>query len=123
MGWRVAGMAAIVLVLASGAALAAGDAGKGQAAFQKCVVCHSAKPGENKVGPSLAGIVGRKPGSQPGFSYSPAMTKQDRPWDEAGLDAYLADPRGAIPGNKMIYPGAKNPEERADLIAYLATLK
>src|SRR5258708_11148462 len=66
------------------AANAEGDAAAGEKVFAHCAPCHSTKPGENKVGPSLAGVFGRKAGTEPGFSYSPAVKGQEITWDEAG---------------------------------------
>ena len=88
-----------------------------------CAVCHSTDPGTNKLGPSLAGIVGRKSASTQGFSYSPAMTKLNVTWDKATLDKYLADPQGMVAGTKMIFPGVKDEADRKALIDYLATLQ
>lgn len=88
-----------------------------------CAVCHSTEPGTNKLGPSLAGVVGRKSASLQDFSYSPAMTKLNVTWDKATLDKYLADPQGMVPGTKMIFPGVKDEADRKALIDYLGTLQ
>ena len=74
-------------------------------------------------GPSLAGVVGRKTGTVPGFHYSPANQKVNLTWDEATLNKYLQSPRTTVPGTTMTYVGLKDDTKRADLIAYLATLK
>ena len=116
-------LAAAGMTLAAGAAKAAGDAAAGKVAFKKCEVCHSAAAGQNKVGPSLFGVAGRASASVPGFAYSDAMKAFKHTWDEATLDSYLADPRKVVPGTKMIFPGIKDAKERADVIAYLETLK
>lgn len=110
--------------LASGAAVAsaapaAGDGAKGKAVFARCTVCHTVEAGKNKLGPSLAGVVGRKAGTVAGFNYSAAMTASGMVWSSDALDKYLASPRTAIPGNKMIFAGLPNPADRANLIAYL----
>jgi len=89
----------------------------------KCALCHTVEPGKNKIGPSLASIVGRPSGSIPGFKYSPANLAANLTWDEATLDKYLIDPRAMIKGTTMPFPGDKNDAERADLVAYLKTLK
>ncbi|HET6184888.1 MAG TPA: cytochrome c family protein [Acetobacteraceae bacterium] len=103
---------------------AAGDAAAGKSVFQSsCSICHSAQPGQNRVGPTLYGVVGRKTGSVPGYAYSPANQSANITWDAATLDKYLANPRAMIPGTKMTYAGLSDPAKRADLIAYLATLK
>ena len=104
-------------------ARAEGDPAAGKTAFNKCAICHSIKDGENKIGPSLAGVVGRKSHSEPGFAYSEPMKSYDVTWDPTTLDVYLTDPRKVVPGTKMIFPGLKNDAERSNLIAYLATLK
>lgn len=102
----------------------AGNAEAGQAVFNRqCMICHSVQPGQNKIGPSLAGIVGRHSAEAPKFNYSPALKEAGKTWDPAALDSYLADPRGYIPGARMIFAGLKDPTQRADVIAYLGTLK
>lgn len=88
-----------------------------------CAVCHATDPGTNKLGPSLAGIVGRKSASLGDYSYSPAMTKANLTWDKATLDKYLTDPQAMVPGTKMIFPGVKDANDRKALIDYLATLQ
>jgi nitrite reductase (NO-forming) len=76
--------------------------------------------GKNLLGPSLAGIMGRKAGTESGYNYSPAMKQSGLVWDGKTLDAYLADPQKLVPGNKMPFPGLKTDHDRADIIAYLA---
>ncbi len=75
------------------------------------------------VGPSLFGIVGRETGSVAGYSYSTGNKNAHLTWDDATLNKYLESPRDVVPGTKMTYGGLKDPTKRADLIAYLATLK
>ena len=75
------------------------------------------------VGPSLFDLIGRKTGSVPGFHYSPASQSASITWDQATLDRYLQGPRSVIPGTTMTYGGLKDDTKRADLIAYLSTLK
>ena len=102
----------------------AADADAGAKVFKtQCAVCHSPLAGKNMVGPSLFGIVGRKSGSAPGFKYTAANKDSGVTWDEATLDKYLPNPRAFIPGTTMTYAGLKNDAQRADLIAYLASLK
>ena len=78
------------------------------------------EPGKNLLGPSLAGIVGRKAGTESGYSYSPAMKQADIVWDAKTLDGYLDNPQKVVPGNKMPFPGLKTQNDRIDVIAYLA---
>ena len=101
--------------------IASGDPAAGRQVFRKCQACHSIEPGKNILGPSLAGIVGRKSGAEPGYSYSPAMKQANIVWDEKTLNSYLADPQKAIPGNKMPFPGLKTDHDRTDVIAFLAS--
>ena len=114
------------LVVAAGALLAlptlalAQDAEAGKKVFQKCAPCHSVGPGAaNKVGPNLSGLVGRKAGTEEGFSYSDAMKNSGITWDEATFKEYITDPKKKVPGNKMLFPGVKDELERDDLFAYL----
>ncbi|MBC8049566.1 MAG: cytochrome c family protein [Chitinophagales bacterium] len=120
-------LAAAATLTFSAAANAAGDPVKGEAVFKKCKACHQVGPdAKNGVGPAQNGVVGRKAGSVADFKYSTALTEAGAKgliWDEANLDKYLADPRGFMPGNKMAFVGLKKEEDRADVIAYLATLK
>jgi nitrite reductase (NO-forming) len=99
---------------------ATGDAAKGRLVYRKCQVCHSLEPGKNGLGPSLAGIVGKKAASVANYNYSPAMKASNLTWDVATLDAYLADPAKVVPGNKMPFPGLKTDHERNAVVAYLA---
>ncbi|MGD0109149.1 MAG: cytochrome c family protein [Rhodopila sp.] len=100
------------------------DPAAGKAVFtSQCAVCHPIQSGRNSVGPSLFGIVGRKTGSVPGFHYSAANSNANIVWDEATLNNYLKAPMTAIPGTTMGYAGLKDDAQRANLVAYLATLK
>ncbi len=100
----------------------AGDPAKGEQVFKKCRACHSVEAGKNTVGPSLAGVFGRKAGEVQNYNYSPAMKTSNIVWDAAALDSYIHDPKGFLPGNKMAFPGLKNEPERTNVIAYLASL-
>jgi nitrite reductase (NO-forming) len=97
-----------------------GDPAAGKLVFRKCQVCHSLEPGKDILGPSLAGIVGRKSGIEPNYAYSPAMKDANLTWDAKTLDTYLDDPQKLVPGNKMPFPGLKTAQDRADVIAFLA---
>jgi cytochrome c2 len=101
-------------------ASAQGNAAAGKTLSTKCTVCHSLAAGENRIGPSLAGVVGRKAGSLPGFNYSPAMKSVGLTWTAETLDKYLTNPRALVPGTKMIFPGLPTPADRANLIAFLS---
>jgi cytochrome c len=117
-------MAAAAAVTMAQPALAdpAGDAVAGKKAFAACGVCHAVVADKNGVGPSLFGISGRTAGSNAGFKYSDAMKAAGK-WTPEKLDAFLADPKKTVPGNKMPFAGIKDPKRRADIVAYLKTLK
>jgi cytochrome c len=100
----------------------AGDATAGKAVFSRCAACHSANPGVNKIGPSLAGIVGSQSGAVPGFNFSPGMKSAKVTWDASSLDKFLKNPNGFIHGTKMFF-SVPNASDRQNVIAYLETLK
>src|SRR5215467_15970876 len=110
---------ASIILMFAGSALADGDAAKGEKIFAKCKACHTVEAGKNKVGPSLAGVVGRKAGTAEGFNYSDAMKNSGLTWDEATLNTYLTGPKKLVPGTKMAFPGLPNEQDRLDVIAYL----
>lgn len=117
-------IAAAAALLLPAAAQAAGDAEAGKTAFnRRCAVCHAVAQGQNKVGPSLHGVVGRASGAVAGFNYSPAMKSANKTWDAASIDAYLQDPKAYVPGNRMILAGIKDEAERQNIIAYMETQK
>ncbi len=121
---RVVIAAAVSVVLALAAANAAAqssDGGPGEGLFnQQCKICHTLnKDGANLVGPNLFGMFGRKAGTAKGFASSDAMTKSGIVWDDKALGDYLTDPKGRVPGTKMVYAGLKRQEQLDDLIAYL----
>lgn len=92
----------------------------GETIFKRyCAVCHTVEPGKNKIGPSLAGVVGRKAGTIPGYSYSDANKKSGITWSEEELEKYLTNPREVVPGTKMLFAGIKNPDDRKAVIGYL----
>ena len=99
---------------------AGGDARKGADVFaEECGDCHSTIAGKNKKGPTLNGIFGRKAGSVAGFSYSDANKNSGVTWTTDVLFTYLKDPKGFMPGTKMAFPGIKDAQDRANLVAYL----
>ena len=102
-------------------AYAQGDAAAGEKIFAHCAPCHSNKPGENKLGPSLAGVFGRKSGTEPGYNYSSAMKTANVTWDEKTLDEYLQGPGKFVKGTRMVY-FVPDEKDRQDVIAYLKTL-
>ena len=103
---------------AAGAAVS-GDPASGKTVFTQCMTCHSAKAGENKVGPSLHGIIGRHSGMIPNFHYSTANKTSGLVWTEQELYKYLENPQKTVPGTFMTFTGVKDPQKRADVIAYL----
>ncbi|MFN7178847.1 c-type cytochrome [Hyphomonas sp.] len=104
---------------ATGYAAYTGDAAKGKRVFAQCMTCHAVQEGRNNVGPSLYQIVGRESGTIPGFKYSAANQNSDVVWTEENLFEYLENPQAYIPGTIMAFPGLRNPQDRADVIAYL----
>lgn len=113
-------LVALLFMALATPALAGGDASAGAKVFARCAGCHTTD-GTAKAGPSLAGIMGRKAGTIPGFRYSKALPASGLVWDEATLDNFLAAPMKTVPGTYMVLavPSAK---ERTDLIAYLKSL-
>jgi nitrite reductase (NO-forming) len=102
-----------------GATAVDGDAAAGRQVYKKCQACHSLESGKNALGPSLAGIIGKKSGEAPNYNYSPAMKAANLVWDPATLDVYLIDPPKLVPQNKMPFAGLKTANERKDVIAFL----
>jgi len=107
-----------------GTLLAAASPEQGATIANKCKSCHNLdKGGPNMTGPNLWGIIGRTPGSHPGFAYTAALKGvAGRPWDFEHLNEFLTNPRGAVSGTAMSFAGLKKPEERAALLVYLRTL-
>lgn len=106
---------------------AGSDVVPGQAAFSKnCAACHSVTAGGTGIGPSLAAVVGRKAGTLPGFEYSPAMSKSKVIWTPDNISKHIEKPQDFIPGNRMgnLFPrGVQDAKQRADIVAYLETVK
>lgn len=120
--WGGLGLAAAIL--ASVGARAADDPAAGKTIFARtCATCHSTDIGVNKVGPTLYHVVGRKSATIPDYNYSPAMKGADKVWTEAELNEYLSNPRSTMHGVKMYFKGLPDPQDRADVIAYLKTLQ
>jgi cytochrome c len=119
---RIAVTAALTLLATS--ALAQGSATAGAQIFaSQCAMCHATSAGTPGIGPSLAGVYGNRAAATPGYSFSPALIAAKLTWNDATLDKFLAGPQAEVPGTKMPYAGLPDAGQRADLIAFLATLK
>lgn len=103
------------------AAVAAPMAAPG--AFGICKACHAVEKGKNGIGPSLAGVYGTKAGDVPGYAFSPALKASGLVWNDATLDKWLESPMKMVPGTKMTYSGQSDKAKRAEIIAYLKSLK
>lgn len=108
---------ALSLPAAPGFAVKPGDPEHGRLVYGRCMACHSIA--RDAVGPRHAGLFGRRAGSVPGYDYSAAMRASGIVWDAKTLDAFVKNPREAVPGTKMPFAGIEDDQERADLIAYL----
>jgi cytochrome c len=115
----------IFVAMVAVAGLAAGevraqDAAAGEKVFGVCKLCHQiGENAKNAVGPVLNGVIGRKAGSVPGYSYSDANKNSGITWDEANFREYIKDPKAKVPGTKMIYAGLKDEQKVNDLVAFL----
>jgi cytochrome c len=106
-----------------GTLMASASSDRGENASKVCLTCHTFGQGEpNRLGPNLYGVVGRAVAGHGGFAYSPALKAHGGSWTWEQLDAYLTNPAKAVPGNKMAFAGIRNPRDRANLLAYLASL-
>lgn len=113
-------LAAAALIATSTGAGLAQDVEKGANVFKQCQACHSMGPGaQNKIGPELNGLDGRKAGTVPNYSYSDANKNSGIVWGEQTFKEYIKDPRAKIPGTKMIFLGVKNEQQANDLWAYI----
>ena len=100
--------------------LAAADPAKGEQVFKKCAACHNAdQGGANALGPNLYGIMGAGHGSKPGFAYTDALKGVPGTWTWDAMSAWLANPKKYAPGTKMTFAGLGNPEDRANVMAFL----
>jgi cytochrome c len=115
-------MLALALVAGLPVAAQAQDAEAGKAVFNQCRACHAVGEGaKNQVGPVLNGVIGRKSGAIEGFNYSEAMKGANLTWDEATFSEYIANPKGKVAGNKMVFAGIKDEAKIKDLVAFLKT--
>jgi len=107
-----------------GTVLPAADLASGEKVHQRCLQCHDfAKGGPNKIGPNLFGVVGGHHAHEPSFAYSTAMKAlAEKTWDYDALDAFMKNPKAAVPGTKMAFAGLSKVQDRINLIAYLRTL-
>jgi cytochrome c len=113
----------LVLWVLGAAAHAAGDPARGADLFrQNCSLCHSTEPGQNLVGPTLFSVVGRPAASIANFPYSAAMKNSGIRWTTKQLMVYLKAPRQYLPGVKMMFAGLPDPQDRENVVAFLATL-
>lgn len=121
MNWQAA-LITTAMAVGSAQAIAAAPnegagAARGEEVYVRCAACHAMA--NDRVGPRHCGLIGRRAGSVPGFSYSSAMKNSKLVWDEKTLDRFLAKPMAVVPGTSMTYDGVPDARDRADLIAYL----
>ena len=113
-------IATVVFVTALTRTGLAQDLGKGENSFKKCLICHAVGRGaQNKIGPELNGLDGRRAGSAPSYSYSDANKNSGIVWSESTFKQYIKDPKAIVPGTKMVFAGVKNEPEVNDLWAYI----
>lgn len=122
----IGALSAVAYLLPSPSALPQASQGtedaSGQQAFNNaCRTCHMVREGDNRLGPNLHGIVGRKAGSLPDYAFSSAMKEAGFVWDEQKLDRFIANPDEVVPGNSMKpYGGLSSSDDRKKIIAFLA---
>jgi Cytochrome c2 len=102
---------------------ASADAGAGERLWRQCQACHALEPGRNGTGPYLHGVVNRPKGAADGYNYSDTLASMGGEWTPENLSAFIENPREYAPGTKMAYAGMRDVEDRADLIAYMATFE
>jgi len=102
---------------------AGADAGAGERLWRQCSACHQLEQGANGVGPYLHGVVGRAKGAAEGFGYSETLASMGGEWTPENLSSFIENPRDYAPGTAMAYAGMRDVEDRANLIAYLATIQ
>jgi len=107
---------ALAAIIVASPAAAGGDPDRGEKIYEACQDCHSLD--KNDVGPRHRGVYGRKAGSLPDYNYSPALKSSGIVWNEETLNRWLTNPQALVPGAKMFFHLA-NPQDRADVIAYL----
>ncbi len=120
----LSGMAATAMLLGAGSASAQANATAGQATFvARCAMCHGKEAQGGPMAPSLKGVVGRKAATEAAFPrYSAALKKSGLTWTQANLNDFLTAPAKKVPGTTMVIALPKA-DERANVLAYLATLK
>ncbi|RDC72908.1 cytochrome c family protein [Rhodovulum sp. 12E13] len=101
----------------------AGDVRAGSRVWRQCSACHVADQAQNRVGPHLVGVIGRDRSSIEGFNYSDALQALEGVWTPEEISAYITDPAEYAPGNRMSFRGLDDPEDRANVIAYLADVQ
>lgn len=121
MSWRLAGLVAIVCAIVAGPvrSQSGGDQRRGAAIYERCVACHSLT--RHRTGPRHCGLLGRRAGGLPDFAYSKAMRESGLVWSRESLDTFLAAPLAVVPGTRMGYAGISDPQDRADIIAFLVS--
>ncbi len=117
-----AALAATSLLAATAIAISPGNSAAGKLVFEsQCGACHTVESGNSGIGPSLRGVIGRKAASLPGYDYSSALSNSGLTWDVDTLDDFLRSSSSKVPGSPMAI-AISDASERADLIAYLATV-
>lgn len=119
----VAGLSATSLMLTPNASQATPTTSAPPPAFAVCAACHSVTPGQKKFGPNLAGVSGRRAGTQVGYAYSPALKESGITWNAATLDRWIANPKAVVAGNRMPFAGVADAAKRQQIIDYLVTLR